>query len=200
MTEALAVVDSLRTASSQPVLTNESSLTLALDASAKSDRKVLPLKMALFNLQKYIKEGEFVVEFMIKGGLKLLIGLLERRAGGLTGNSLAVSDMVIREPPCLSTVRPTRCPRSPRIRIKLGRSYRRRCRPDPPPTRVCQSTQRRSTRDRYRSETRHIIPSLLRGSTQSEKSRTESQESEEQREREGDTSYAQFNADESGVE
>jgi hypothetical protein len=100
MTEALAVVDSLRTASSQPVLTNESSLTLALDASAKSDRKVLPLKMALFNLQKYIKEGEFVVEFMIKGGLKLLIGLLERRAGGLTGNSLAVSDKVIRELPC----------------------------------------------------------------------------------------------------
>jgi engulfment/cell motility protein 1 len=92
MTEALAVVDALRTASSQSVLTNESSLTL--DMPLKSGRKVLSLKMALFNLQKYIKEGDFVVEFMIKGGLKLLIGLLERRAGGLTGNSLAVSRRV----------------------------------------------------------------------------------------------------------
>lgn len=89
MTEALAVVDALRAASSQTVLTNESSLTL--DTTLKQDRKVLPLKMALFNLQKYIKEGDFVVEFMIKGGLKLLIGLVERRAGGLAGNSLAVS-------------------------------------------------------------------------------------------------------------
>jgi hypothetical protein len=94
MTEALAVVDSLRTASQLPILTNESSLTLNTTLTAMTDRKVLPLKMALFNLQKYIKEGDFVVEFMIKGGLRLLIALLERVSGGLTGNSLAVSELL----------------------------------------------------------------------------------------------------------
>jgi hypothetical protein len=61
--------------------------------TATTDRKSLSLKMALFNLQKFIKEGEFVVEFMLKGGLRLLIALLERTSGGLTGNSLAVSNM-----------------------------------------------------------------------------------------------------------
>ena len=90
MTEALAVVDSLRAASQLPTLTNESSLTLNTTLLSNTDRKVLPLKMALFNLQKYTKEGEFVVEFMLKGGLKLLMALLERSSGGLTGNSLAV--------------------------------------------------------------------------------------------------------------
>jgi len=90
MTEALAVVDSLRAASQLPTLTNESSLTLNTVLISNTDRKVLPLKMALFNLQKYIKEGEFVVEFMLKGGLKLLMALMERSSGGLAGNSLAV--------------------------------------------------------------------------------------------------------------
>jgi engulfment/cell motility protein 1 len=118
MTEALAVVDSLRAASQLPTLTNESSLTLNTTLISNTDRKVLPLKMALFNLQKYIKEGEFVVEFMLKGGLKLLMALLERSSGGLTGNSLAVCQ------PCyfvLISVRSPRSSRSPRVRVQLGR-------------------------------------------------------------------------------
>lgn len=53
-------------------------------------QNVLPLKLALFNFQKYIKEEEFAVEFMLKGGVRTLVRLLERSHGGLTGNSLAV--------------------------------------------------------------------------------------------------------------
>ena len=93
MTEAFLVVDSLRAAASLPTLLNESSLTL--NKHLNQERTTLPLKMALFNLQKYCKEGEFASEFMIKGGLAILIALLERVAGGLTGNSLAVCSILL---------------------------------------------------------------------------------------------------------
>lgn len=74
-----------------------------------------PLKLALFKLQKYIKEEEFSHEFMLKGGRQLLVKLLgvaeedqetrpgdeprEVRSGGnqytspLAGNTLAVSQI-----------------------------------------------------------------------------------------------------------
>jgi engulfment/cell motility protein 1 len=107
MTEALSVVDSLRAASQLPILTNESSLTLNTTLTSTTDRKVLPLKMALFNLQKYIKEGDFAVELMLKGGLRLLIALVERVSGGLSGNSLAVSPQTWGS---LMSVRTTRYP------------------------------------------------------------------------------------------
>lgn len=95
MSEALAVVESLKLASQQTSL-NDSTMTLALTGSVLAlpldkDKKVLPLKMALFNLQKYIKEADFAVEFMLKGGLKTLVKLLERDVGGMGANSLAVS-------------------------------------------------------------------------------------------------------------
>jgi hypothetical protein len=53
--------------------------------------EVLPLKLALFNLQKYIKEDDFAVEFMLKGGVSLLVELVEKDGpkSTLTGNSLA---------------------------------------------------------------------------------------------------------------
>lgn len=50
----------------------------------------MPLKLALFNLQKYIKEEEFASEFQLRGGVRTLFRLLERNDGGMTGNSLAV--------------------------------------------------------------------------------------------------------------
>lgn len=55
--------------------------------------EVQPLKLALFNLQKYIKEDDFAVEFMLKGGVALLVELVGREEGpnALTSNSLAVS-------------------------------------------------------------------------------------------------------------
>lgn len=89
MTEAFQVVDSLRAAASLPMLINESSLTL--NKHLTQDRDAIPLKLALFNLQKYCKEGDFAAEFMLKGGLAVLVTLLERVHGGLSGNSLAVS-------------------------------------------------------------------------------------------------------------
>lgn len=54
--------------------------------------ETLPLKLALFNLQKYIKEEDFAVEFMLKGGVGLLVELVENEEpkSALTGNSLAV--------------------------------------------------------------------------------------------------------------
>jgi hypothetical protein len=158
MTEALAVVDSLRAASQLPTLTNESSLTLNTTLISNTDRKVLPLKMALFNLQKYIKEGEFVVEFMLKGGLKLLMALLERSSGGLTGNSLAVcqSHVVL-----LISVRAPRSSRSPRIRVQLGRYDRSVRRPSSPSTRLGRSAECHQARNSNRQEISHLLASLL---------------------------------------
>ena len=160
MTEALAVVDSLRAASQLPTLTNESSLTLNTVLMSNTDRKVLPLKMALFNLQKYTKEGEFVVEFMLKGGLKLLMALLERSSGGLTGNSLAVSQPRYF---LLISVRSARRSRSPRIRVQLGRYNRSIRRPSSPFTRLGRSAECHPTSNRYRQETSHFLASLLWG-------------------------------------
>ncbi len=51
----------------------------------------MTLKLALFNLQKYVKEEEFASDFLLRGGVKLVVGLLEKKDKGLTGNSLAVS-------------------------------------------------------------------------------------------------------------
>lgn len=78
----------------------------------------MPLKMALFNLQKYVKEGEFAAEFMLKGGLKNLVSLLERISGGMTGNSLAVgtlSHMDQKSGADVLVVCAARCPGYPRI-------------------------------------------------------------------------------------
>lgn len=56
------------------------------------DTGTLPAKLALFNLQKYIKEDDFAVEFMLKGGVKFLVDLITDEGPRiLTGNSLAVS-------------------------------------------------------------------------------------------------------------
>lgn len=56
------------------------------------DTGTLPVKLALFNLQKYIKEDDFAVEFMLKGGVKFLVDLITDEGPRiLTGNSLAVS-------------------------------------------------------------------------------------------------------------
>lgn len=84
MTEALAVVSSLKSASSRQ------SLDRASTASVHSASEGLPLKLALFNFQKYVKEEDFAVEFMLKGGMKMLLKMLDVREGGLSGNSLAV--------------------------------------------------------------------------------------------------------------
>jgi len=172
MTEALSVVDSLRAASQLPSLTNESSLTLNTTLTSTTDRKVLPLKMALFNLQKYIKEGDFAVELMLKGGLRLLIALVERVSGGLTGNSLAVS---CRTWDVLMSVRTTGCSWGSRIRIQLGRSHRGLRRSSPSSASFGCSAQCHSTGNGNRTKTSHILTSFLGGYAQPKKSRTEDQ-------------------------
>ncbi len=78
---------------------------------------VVPLKLSLFHLQKFIREDEFAKEFLLRGGMRLLVELLlvrrdeneimrgsfetsptqagERATGHsvqLTGNTLAVSN------------------------------------------------------------------------------------------------------------
>ncbi|KAK8844114.1 hypothetical protein IAR55_006908 [Kwoniella newhampshirensis] len=81
-TEALVVVFSLKASAQRSSLGDS---TVNIPASAET----IPLKLALFNLQKYIKEEDFAVEFMLKGGMRILVRFLERKEGGLTGNSLA---------------------------------------------------------------------------------------------------------------
>ena len=82
-TEALAVAISLKDASQSPS---------AMDSTVVlTDQQALPLKLALFNLSKYIKEEEFAVEFMGRGGTSTLVELLDNEQGGISGNSLAVS-------------------------------------------------------------------------------------------------------------
>jgi hypothetical protein len=65
--------------------------TTSLPSLPTHANATLSLKLALFNLQKYVKEEEFAVEFMLRGGTKNLVQLIQRSEGGLTGNSLAVS-------------------------------------------------------------------------------------------------------------
>jgi hypothetical protein len=87
-TEALAVVTSLKVSAQQPKLES----TPALNTHTQTDGMGIPLKLALFNLQKYIKEEDFAVEFMMRGGMRMLVRMLEQDGeGGLAGNSLAVS-------------------------------------------------------------------------------------------------------------
>jgi len=83
VTEALSVVTSLKVA-----CTNGTSETVALGDGGTTP---IPLKLALFNLQKYVKEEEFAVEFMLRGGMSDLVLLLQRTEHTLAGNSLAVS-------------------------------------------------------------------------------------------------------------
>lgn len=65
-------------------------MTLRSRTSTASTIPDLPLKLALFNLQKHVKEEDFAAEFLLKGGVRILVHLLERAEGGLSGNALAV--------------------------------------------------------------------------------------------------------------
>lgn len=46
--------------------------------------------MAMFNVQKYVHETDFAVDFILKGGVRMLVQLLEREPP-LVSNSIAVS-------------------------------------------------------------------------------------------------------------
>ncbi|TXT13206.1 hypothetical protein VHUM_01607 [Vanrija humicola] len=90
VTEALAVVASLHAARGKM---EDAKDTVVLPNNAE----VLPAKLALFNLQKFIKEDDFAVEFMLKGGVNILVDLIEKDdKTGLTGNSLAYALQGIR--------------------------------------------------------------------------------------------------------
>jgi hypothetical protein len=91
VTESLAVVAALTAAAGRAA---PDALTDNVVLPSKSD--VLPPKLALFNLQKYIKENDFAVEFMHKGGVRLLIDLVESENVVLTGNTLAYALQGIR--------------------------------------------------------------------------------------------------------
>lgn len=51
----------------------------------------VPLKLAMFNVQKYIQEAEFAVDFMLKDGVRMLVGLMD--GDRLPPNTLAVRDL-----------------------------------------------------------------------------------------------------------
>jgi hypothetical protein len=68
----------------------------------------MPLKLAVFNVQKYVKEEDFAVEFMMRDGVRMLIDLMD---GVMPPNTLAVSDSGIK----LMTVCPARRSRSVRV-------------------------------------------------------------------------------------
>lgn len=88
--------------------------------------ETLPLKLALFNLQKYIKEEDFAVEFMLKGGVGLLVELVENEdpKAILTGNSLAVRRWCTLHT-LLTAVRPARHQGCDGLRQRMGRLRRR---------------------------------------------------------------------------
>ena len=151
MAEAIAVVEALQAASilstlnqstmSLSVATNASTSALtAFNASSSAgEKKVLPLKLALFNLQKYIKEADFAVEFMLKGGLGILVKLIERDVGGMGANSLAVGQAYFvvyqhLEGLELISVRPARDSGYPGVRISLVRLDRNVHRPHSAPS------------------------------------------------------------------
>ncbi|ODO06045.1 hypothetical protein L198_01274 [Cryptococcus wingfieldii CBS 7118] len=94
-TEALIVVSSLKSAirrDSVPESTSSHTPSPSL-----SNLDTIPLKLALFNLQKFVREEDFSFEFLLKGGMKILIRLLEQEETGLvTGNSLAYALQGIR--------------------------------------------------------------------------------------------------------
>ncbi|RXK38189.1 hypothetical protein M231_04563 [Tremella mesenterica] len=83
--EALAVVTALQHTSLRPSF--DSSINIH-EAGGMS------LKLALFNLQKYVKEDDFAVEFMLRGGVAMLVELVCNEA--LSGNSLAYALQGIR--------------------------------------------------------------------------------------------------------
>ncbi len=58
----------------------------------------MPLKLALFNLQRYIGEDEFADEFVLRGGVKTIVRLVEKNEKGPAGNTLAVCGLM---PVCL---------------------------------------------------------------------------------------------------
>lgn len=83
-------MQALKSASTLPSMESNFALSAVLVGTD------IPLKMALFTLQKHVKESDFAVEFMLKGGMSILVRIIERDAGGLNGNSLAVSAQGIR--------------------------------------------------------------------------------------------------------
>ncbi|KAL7421273.1 hypothetical protein Q5752_004158 [Cryptotrichosporon argae] len=89
VSEALAVVASLQSAMHGHLSTDS-------PQRGQDGTDVIPPKLALFNLQKFIKEEDFAIEFMLKGGPKMLVRLIERDEGGLSGNSLAYALQGIR--------------------------------------------------------------------------------------------------------
>ncbi|OXG40065.1 hypothetical protein C359_03987 [Cryptococcus neoformans Bt120] len=86
-TEALIVVASLKS-------TRRRSLAESTPDTPPAE-DVLPLKLALFNFQKFVNEEEFTAEFLLKGGMRTLVKILEFE-GGLTGNALAYALQGIR--------------------------------------------------------------------------------------------------------
>ena len=103
----------------------------------------MPLKLALFNMQKYIKEEDFATELLLRGGIKTLVRLLERETGGLAGNSLAVRNSIHCVAP-LTKYRQVRTPRRSwytRLGDRLGRTFRPFCRPDAGPPCLCVSAE-----------------------------------------------------------
>lgn len=80
-TEALIVVASLKSTCRRSLTESMPDIPLAED--------ILPLKLALFHFQKFVGEEEFAAEFLLKGGMRTLIKILDLE-GGLTGNALAV--------------------------------------------------------------------------------------------------------------
>jgi len=83
-TEALSVVTSLKAA-------RNARLSTSTAHHPDEHSNVMSLKLALFNLQKYVKEEEFSVELMMRGGVSDLVDLVRREEAGLSGNTLAVS-------------------------------------------------------------------------------------------------------------
>ncbi|ALO68970.1 hypothetical protein CNF00450 [Cryptococcus deneoformans JEC21] len=86
-TEALIVVASLKS-------TRRRSLAESTPDTPPAE-DVLPLKLALFNFQKFVSEEEFTAEFLLKGGMRTLVKILESE-NGLTGNTLAYALQGIR--------------------------------------------------------------------------------------------------------
>ncbi|WVO22443.1 uncharacterized protein IAS62_003773 [Cryptococcus decagattii] len=86
-TEALIIVASLKSACGRSLKESMPDIPLAED--------ILPLKLALFNFQKFIGEEEFAAEFLLKGGMRKLIKILDLE-GGLRGNALAYALQGIR--------------------------------------------------------------------------------------------------------
>ncbi|KIR28517.1 hypothetical protein I309_02441 [Cryptococcus deuterogattii LA55] len=86
-TEALIVVASLKSTCRRTLTESMPDIPLAED--------ILPLKLALFHFQKFVGEEEFAAEFLLKGGMRTLIKILDLE-GGLTGNALAYALQGIR--------------------------------------------------------------------------------------------------------